>query len=565
MLTKIPRVKIILLIFITLLSIYFRLYHLSSLPPSLFADEVDAGYQAFTFNQNRTDYFGHQLPSHFQSFSDWRTPFYIYSIALVNKVIGYSDIAVRLPSVIFGSLIIPVLFLLTGSLIPPIMFAVSPWAIHYGRTGFEVMGMLLVFLLGILFWQRFYQSQKKRFLYLSIVFFCLSPYFYSTAKLFLILIFFILLIVFSPQIKKIGLKTAVYGFLVASLCLLPLIIDTVKGNSGFRFSYINIFTRNRSQSVDLARYHDILLDQSGQVGVKTPFASFFFHNKFQLIAKQFFENYISSFSTTFLVLGGDANPRHGFGGKQGLIYATDLIFVLVGIYLVIRQKSKFGQLFLWLLLLAPIPYALTVDSSSPHSTRLILMLPSIIILASEGVKRFFTNPITKIIIVALLSFQVISFWHYYLYHYPQDTARYWHTGMKEAVLAAQGSSPGRIIFSDTFEPFLPFYLYYSKYQLAPKDSVSSRLRQIDTPLFTGKSLDNHAFFGRIAWSQSFKIPPDLTLVIPKSEYNNLPENYQKQLSIVTHVPAVYVIQEEFLILRPLSGLIITPLPADNLL
>ena len=89
---------------IFVLAVLPRLFNLNNLPPALFADEVDAGYQAKFFNQNHTDYFGNYFPSHFHSFSDWRTPLYIYSIAIFQKLPLNQDIATRLPSALFGIL-----------------------------------------------------------------------------------------------------------------------------------------------------------------------------------------------------------------------------------------------------------------------------------------------------------------------------------------------------------------------------------------------------------------------------------------------------------------------------
>jgi len=98
-----PSIKAkIFLIFILILSLFLRLFRVSTLPPALFADEVDAGYQAMIFNQNKTDYFGNKFPVHFHSFSDWRTSLYIYSISFFQNITNNSDIAIRLPSVVFS-------------------------------------------------------------------------------------------------------------------------------------------------------------------------------------------------------------------------------------------------------------------------------------------------------------------------------------------------------------------------------------------------------------------------------------------------------------------------------
>lgn len=164
------KIKVFTLIAIIFLSGFVRIYHLNILPPSLFYDEIDAGYQAQNFNQNKTDYYGNKFPIHFHSFGDFRTSLYIYSISLIKKIIPDLDVSIRLPSAIFGVLSVFIIYLITKSLIPSFLVAISPWAIHYSRIGFEASGMLLFIFLGIYFWQKFLKKSNTYNLYLSIFF-----------------------------------------------------------------------------------------------------------------------------------------------------------------------------------------------------------------------------------------------------------------------------------------------------------------------------------------------------------------------------------------------------------
>ena len=60
------------------LTLLMRLVRFNQIPPGLFGDEVDTGYQAYSIAKTGRDYFGNLLPIHFQSFGDWRMPLYIY-------------------------------------------------------------------------------------------------------------------------------------------------------------------------------------------------------------------------------------------------------------------------------------------------------------------------------------------------------------------------------------------------------------------------------------------------------------------------------------------------------
>lgn len=483
------------LILLISFAIFVRSYRLNTLPPSLFADEIDAGYQAENFLKYGTDYFANRFPLHFHSFSDWRTSLQIYSIALVESLHINREISVRLPSVIFGVASCLVFFLITRSYPSLFLLTISPWAIHYSRTGFEVSGMLFCLLAGIYFWQKYHNSPRPIYLVLSVLALSLSPYFYSTAKLFIVFVFPLLYFTWPLQKRR----HIILLFLTTFLFLLPLGIDTLRGKAGYRFSYISIFTEpHREQTTDTLRYQDILLDHPNEVGVSTPFSSFIFHNKYQLVLQRFITNYFSAFSSDFLALSGDKNLRQGFG-QHGLIYFLDFFMVIIGIYYSLKQRGELGKFFLWWLILSPLPFALTRDSSGGHATRLILILPSLIYFASIALSR--CKWITPIYLLLF-----INFWHYYHLHYPQDSAASWHSNLKEAVLATNSlKSDTPVFFSDKVEPFLPFFVYYRSY--FSSKGLPPHLSFYSSNFFTGKCLDNHYCFGTI---EVQNIPPSTT-------------------------------------------------------
>lgn len=508
--------KRIKLILILIFAFFIRTYHISLIPPSLFSDEVDILYQARSFKEKGTDYFGHKFPIHFQSLSDWRTPLQIYSSALISVFTDNEFVIVRLPSAIFSTLTIFIIYLLTNSLITAFIFTINPWSIHYGRTGFEVSGMLFCLLTGFYFIKKFLSKNKTYFLLLSSFFFILSAYFYSTSKLFLVLIFPILFIYFLKN-RLLSLKSVIFTSIGSFIFLLPLILSTLSGQAGFRFSYISIFTEpKREQVVDTLRYQDILLTHPGEIGVKTSVLSKLLHNKYQLIWDRFLKNYFNSFSSTFLFVTGDLNLRHGFG-EHGLLYIFEFFTVIYGIILYRSKPNLLGHLFLLLLILSPIPFALTRDSTSAHATRLILMLPSLIYFSSQTVTRY------KFILFFFFIF-FIQFIDFYQNHYPQNSATNWHQNMSEVVKLSQNSDVNQYYFSDSYEPFLPFFLVYYPY---PTASLPLILNREDTPYFFGYSIDHKYFFGRINWSSIESLPNNSFLIVPDSEINQTPTSLLK--------------------------------------
>lgn len=528
--------KKISILLILILALFLRSYHLDNLPPALFSDEVDAGYQALVFNQNKTDYFGNKFPVHFHSFADWRTSLYIYSVSFFQNLTHNSDLSIRLPSVVFSVLSVYLFYLLTNSLLASFLLAISPWSIHYGRTGFEVSGMLMVILAGLYFWKIYLKNSKLLSLLLSVFFFALSPYFYSTSKLFLIIFAVLILIIWFSKIKKIKIKHLILSAILGIILLTPLTIDTIKGQAGFRFSYISIFSDPQtSKNVDYLRFRDVYNSSN-----LTPLSSKIFHNKYGIVLEKFVSNYFSSFSTDFLFITGDQNYRHGFA-SHGLLYFLDFFLIIFGLINVIgnRRQDKLGVFFIWLLLLAPIPFSLTRDSIGPHATRLILMLPSLIYLSYQGILYLkFIYKWTLPLIIGLYLLSLSSFWHYYNFDYPQESAMSWHTGMKEAVIAAKKYQLPTY-FSGAYEPFIPFFLYYQPY--LPNTAPSAEIKHINSNFIDGTIIDNKYYFGYLNWSSLSDIKIHSLFVVPELGQKLVPTS----LKLVEKIDHKYLDSQSF--------------------
>jgi len=505
------------------------------------------------------------------SFSDWRTPLYIYSISIVNIFIQNPELSVRLPSVIFGSLSSVIFYLLLKkikfklipALISTIVWTLNPWLFHFSRTGFEVSGMILFFLLAIYSLISYLTTKKTSYLYPMVIFFGLMPLFYSTSKLSLILIAVTIIYIWFHTIIKLPKKTII---LLACLTLFissPLIIDTVRSRSGFRFSYINIFTEpHLDKKTDYLRYEDIYSDHIGEIGVVTPLSSKIIHNRYTLMLNKFIQNYISSFSTDFLFLKGDLNLRHGFS-NYGYFYLIDLVIFLIGMYSFLKTKNilkkQISKFFLISLLLAPIPFALTRDSLSPHATRLILMAPSIIYFISLGINYLYqkikTTPLKILLSFGLFITYIISFlyfFHFYRYHYPQTSARDWHYGIKQTLSQVSKTNYKNFYISNKYESFLPFYLFYQNYVPIKQDCspVKSIISQT-SDYFTGLVTESNYHFGIIEWSSILnqsQILATSAFIIPQSELSTVENALSDKFSmkIINQSSQKYLNQENFI-------------------
>ena len=101
-----------LLVVILVVASFLRLYKLTIDPPSLFGDELDLGYQAYSILKTGRDYSGNFMPIHFHSLAEWRTPLYLYSAVPTVAIWGITPLGVRLPAALFGILSILAFYLL---------------------------------------------------------------------------------------------------------------------------------------------------------------------------------------------------------------------------------------------------------------------------------------------------------------------------------------------------------------------------------------------------------------------------------------------------------------------
>ncbi|QQG47041.1 MAG: glycosyltransferase family 39 protein [Candidatus Woesebacteria bacterium] len=455
--------KILALVGIIIFASILRLYKLDKNPPSLFGDELDLGYQAYSILKTGRDYSGNFLPLHFHSLAEWRTPLYLYSAVPTVALFGITAWGVRLPAAIFGILTIPLIYFLFKELsqkfdfkiknielIASLLLAISPWHIQYSRAGFEVTQMLFFLLLGLFL---FFKSFKEgKWLWISIMSFCLTPYDYSTAKLFTPFFLLFLLIVFWKEIRKIPKIHLLEGIVAGILFGGPIALSTLFGGGTVRFNYISVFSDPTIQNeVGVARQTEAHVRGESGSGLTPTILDKIFNNKFNTISEVIAQNYLQSFSFNFLFGKGDPNLRQS--AETGLFYKIEVTSFAAGsVFFFSQVKSKkLKLLILFWFLIGALPAELTRDGGN-HATRLFLTLPLFILLISYGLTKF---PKTVLIAYALILLSMfISYEHLFWTRYPLDSERWWHYGYGEAFnfVKQNDQNYDKIIISTHDEP-----------------------------------------------------------------------------------------------------------------
>ncbi len=474
---------LLFLALIILLGAFLRFYKLVQVPPSLFGDEVDVGYQAYSILKTGKDYLGQSWPLSFHSLADWRTPLFLYGTVPFVWLFGLTELGVRFQPAFWGFLTIPLFYLLVKkifkkeilALLAALFLAISPWHLQYSRAAFEVTQMLFLLLLGLYLFLRGLE-EKPWFLSLAALCLALTPYSYNTAKLFAPLFIILLVVVFFRQLKKVKRLWLVLAIAVLVLISTPMAYDILFGQGSSRFGYLSIFNNPTTiPEIGFRRLEDLKV-QLGEVPLRvTPsLSSRIFHNKFLSWGTTFLTNYFRSFSTEFLFTFGDVNYRHSIQGGFGELFWPDVFFLLLGGFYAltkIREKKIRSLLLAWLLL-SPVPSALTQDGGN-HATRLILMLPPLLILISFGFYHFlgwFKKRKWRVTVVFLLlvgyAFIFTLYLHRYYVHWPLDSEQWWHPGFKQAAayVKEHQSEYEQVVWSSRNEPPMIFFLFWMGFE-----------------------------------------------------------------------------------------------------
>jgi len=133
------------LLLLTVFGIFLRFYQLDKYPVHLNHDEVSQIYDAISIAQTGKDIYGNFLPTIFESVNDFKSPFYTYITSIFYLVFGPGEATVRLPAALFGSLIIPSVFIFVLKLLKnanialasAFLTAIAPFEIFFSRKSFN--------------------------------------------------------------------------------------------------------------------------------------------------------------------------------------------------------------------------------------------------------------------------------------------------------------------------------------------------------------------------------------------------------------------------------------------
>ena len=414
------------LLAIVVLGFLLRFLWVTQFPVGFTADEAGQGYDAYSIARTGRDGWGEFLPLFPRGFGDYKAPLYMYFTVPSVAVFGLSEWSVRLPAVIVGTAAIVATFGLAYEMFgasvglwAALLLAISPWHIQLSRTAWEGGVGVFLFSLGLWAYVKYVKGNKKA-IYWAMAIFGVCTYAYHSWRL--VSALFVMGLVLMRLWKK-GVDRRFWSaILIFGLILIPTISNWRVVLT--RAADVGIFSKSRIDGYFAGKGVSALDSRLARV----------FDNKVLFVADQFWGNYLSYFSPTFWFSANRPDDSYlNFPGTP-LHYPFELVFILVGGYLLLKEK-RFGPLLLLWALLAPIPAALTGAMSA---NRAVTFLPLSILVSAYGlvaVRGFVNKRVgvkwSNIGIGTLLGVFLLFFVYTYLYKLPTHPIHNQRFGYRE--------------------------------------------------------------------------------------------------------------------------------------
>ncbi len=268
---KITRNEWIVFSVILLAALIIRLWQYGSVPGGMNQDGAMAAVDAKALAEYGTDRYGMHMPVHFTAWGYGQmSTFLSYCMVPFIKIFGLSAITARLPILIASMFalaalyfIIRKLFGIRGAQIVLILASCNPWHFMQSRWALDCNMFPHMFVIGLMFLLMGIEK-KRRYVYISMVFFAFCMYSYGiafyTVPLFLLIVCIYILVKKALKFSEVLISAGVY-FLISWPIYLTMMINTFKWNTIETPFFTMPFFPDSVRSQDILFFSDDKLDQ----------------------------------------------------------------------------------------------------------------------------------------------------------------------------------------------------------------------------------------------------------------------------------------------------------------
>jgi len=398
-----------------------RFYDLNRNPAELFEDELSGAVASWAIATTGHDLERTWLPF-FVTRLDMKPPLYGYSTVPFQAVFGHAPWVIRFPAVLSGvastGLIVWFMRLLRQSrgeaLLAASMFAIVPWAVHYGRIGWEPAILPPISLGGLgLLWTGLRDQRAGRVVAAGGLL-ALGAYAYTPALFIHVLLAAMLIGFFLRQLQRRDITVLLMAASLGLLVLTPYVVAFVtEPLFTVRTQRISVFRDGISASA---------------IGMT-------------------WQHYWEQWNPQWLFLSAPQSLRNHPGIP--MLFAWMAPFLVLGIWRLGGRRNAEDRMLLAWLALGPLPAALT-DDGVPHFTRGLLALPPLVMITATGLTWVGTTlwrrwcpwalPALAGLLVIVLA-QGMNGYRYYFGEYRTASAPGWYYGTGTALRTAGSIVP----------------------------------------------------------------------------------------------------------------------------
>lgn len=432
--------RILTLIAIAALALYLRVVGITLSPPSLYWEEVALGVDAYSLLMTGRDHHGNPWPViGLESFGDWKPVGYVYALMPSIGLLGLTEFAVRVPSLLAGLSLVPALYVLAKAYrldprIGALLAAISPWAVWFSRGGWEsnlataltTWGVIMILPLS----HRSIQNIPRTQLFAGIVLFAASAYTYHAHRLVVPALLAALLVL---QLLNHGMRASLKGVLIVgtvfSLLLAPLVLNASNPEVNHRFSSSSIFSDT-----------DLIIESNARQQAAHSSVGRLLGHRYLVYGREILSGWLSHFDPSYLFVSGDTNPRHSIQ-YFGHLYHIEFVFFLLGVGWSVRRGSSKKAFLWWWIIVGILPASLV--RGTPHALRTLVVMPAVLLLVTAGldqtlgwIKKHRSALLQwgmMSILIGLYALEVSVFWTYLTQAYPARYAHEWQFGYRQMI------------------------------------------------------------------------------------------------------------------------------------
>ena len=415
----------IILVIILIVGIIIRLWKFGIVPGGFNQDGAMAAVDGLALARYGTDRFGTWLPAHLYAWGYGQMSSLLsYLIAILLKIFKLTPFIARLPQLlvsimggVFFYLFMKENFGKNVGLIAAIFVAINPWHFMQSRWALDANLLPHFFMGGLYFFSKGI-SDKKKYIYISMIFFGLSMYCYGIT-IYTIPFFLLITAIYYYIKKKITIKEILISIVIYLLIAWPFILTMMVNY--FKWDTIKLPFVTIQYFKDSVRANDIL---------------FFSPSMW----KQVITNFKYLLNTTLLQKKDLLwNDIYGFG----TMYYFTMPFALIGIFGILNKKIKGNKVLVVMAVVAGIWVGLVTNYVNIN--RINIIYYGIMMLVTIGIYQVMLQiKQGKVVIPIMYMIFFILFMGTYFTSYAKDISKVFYDGFGDALIKAEAANSSKI-------------------------------------------------------------------------------------------------------------------------